>query len=106
MADRRERVMLPLSAATSIWPTGANITCSTPGEPPPPTSPRASSGLVSTRRMFLGACVPVVRFCLREGSVERIMMTARNTLIVIGIVAAVIILVLLIFAQTSATSGG
>lgn len=42
----------------------------------------------------------------RERSVERIMVTARNTLIVIGIVAAVIILVLLIFAQTSATSGG
>ena len=56
--------------------------------------------------MFLGACVPVVRCCLREGSVERIMMTARNTMIVIGIVAAVIILVLLIFAQTSTTSGG
>jgi hypothetical protein len=34
------------------------------------------------------------------------MMTAKNTLIVIGMVAAVIILVLLIFAQTSATSGG
>ena len=34
------------------------------------------------------------------------MMTARNTMIVIGIVAGVIILVLLIFAQTSATSGG
>jgi hypothetical protein len=34
------------------------------------------------------------------------MMTARKTLIVIGIVAAVIVFVLLIWAQTSATSGG
>ena len=34
------------------------------------------------------------------------MMTARKTLIVIGIAAAVIVLVLLIWAQTSATSGG
>ena len=34
------------------------------------------------------------------------MITARNTLIVIGIVAAVIVLILLIWAQTSATSGG
>jgi hypothetical protein len=33
------------------------------------------------------------------------MMTARHTMIVIGIVAAVIILVPVIFAQTSTTSG-
>ena len=34
------------------------------------------------------------------------MTTAKNTLIAISIVAAVIILVLLVFAQASITSGG
>jgi hypothetical protein len=76
--------------------------------PPPTPDPLESilRGPNSPRRMFLAARASSVRCCLHERSVERIMMTAKNTLIVIGIVAAVIILVLLIFAQTSATSGG
>jgi hypothetical protein len=42
----------------------------------------------------------------RECSVERIMMTARNTLIVLAVVSVFVVLVLAFFAQTSITSGG
>jgi len=41
-----------------------------------------------------------------EWSVERIMTTARNTLIVLAIVGAVVLLVLLFFGQYTITSGG
>jgi hypothetical protein len=52
-----------------------------------------------------GSRAGVVSVWSRRGSVDHTM-TARKTMIVIGIVAGVIILVLLIWAQTSATSGG
>lgn len=41
-----------------------------------------------------------------EWSVERIMTTARSTLIVLAIVGAVVLLVLLFFGQYTITSGG